>query len=94
MGGDKSEKGKGEKKGKKSATQCAKSSRSLHTILEGAFSKLSSFFFELFDCSLINTTALVDQVSSGGGFSGIDVSDDCDSHISDHITSFSLFSAV
>ena len=46
------------------------------TILEGALAELSGFLLELFDGTLIDTTALVDQVSSGGGLSRIDVSDD------------------
>ena len=47
------------------------------TILEGALAELSCFLLELFDGTLINTTALVDQVSSSGGLSGVDMSDDC-----------------
>ena len=52
----------------------------LLTIFEGSLAKLSSFLLELLDCSLIDTTALVDQVTSGGGLSGIDVSDDYDGY--------------
>jgi hypothetical protein len=48
----------------------------LRTILEGTLSKLSSFFLEFLDCTLVDTTTLVDQVTSGGGFSRIDVTDD------------------
>ena len=51
------------------------------TILKGAFSKLSSFLLKLFNSTLVDTTALVDQVTSGGGFSGINVTDDCDDSI-------------
>ena len=47
------------------------------TIFEGALPELSSFLLELFDGTLVDTTALVDQVSSGCGLSGIDMSDDC-----------------
>jgi hypothetical protein len=50
----------------------------LLTIFEGTLAELSSFLFELFDGSLVDTTALVDQMTSSGGFTGIDVSDDCD----------------
>jgi len=38
-------------------------------VFERTFSHFVSFFLELFNCSLINTTALEDQVTSGGGFS-------------------------
>lgn len=47
------------------------------TILEGTLAKFSSLLLELFDCPLVDTTALVDQVASGGGLAGVDVSDDC-----------------
>ena len=47
------------------------------TILEGALPELSGFLLELFNGTLVDTTAFVDQMSSGGGFSGIDVPDDC-----------------
>lgn len=36
------------------------------TILKRTLSELSSFFFELFNRTLVDTTALVDQVTSGG----------------------------
>jgi hypothetical protein len=48
----------------------------MRTILEGTLSKLSSFLLELLDGTLIDTTALVNQVTSGGGLAGIDVTDD------------------
>ena len=47
-----------------------------HTILEGALSELSSLLLELLDGTLIDTTALVDQVAGSGGLSGVDVTDD------------------
>ena len=47
------------------------------TILERALTELSSLLFELLDGTLVDTTALVDQVSGGGGLAGIDVTDDC-----------------
>ncbi len=47
------------------------------TILEGALPELSSFLFELLDGTLVDTTALVDQVAGSGGLPGIDVTDDC-----------------
>ena len=48
----------------------------MRTILERTLSKLSSFLLELLDGTLIDTTALVNQVTSGGGLAGIDVTDD------------------
>ena len=51
--------------------------RMLRTILERTLSKLSSLLLELLNGTLVDTTALVDQVTSGGGLAGIDVSDDC-----------------
>ena len=50
--------------------------RKMRTILEGTLSKLSSFLLEFLDGTLIDTTALVNQVTSGGGLAGIDVTDD------------------
>ena len=44
-------------------------------VLEGGLTHLLSFLLELVDGSLIDTTALVDQVTGGGGFAGIDVAD-------------------
>ena len=46
------------------------------TILEGTLAELSGFLLELLDGTLVDTTALVDQVTSGGRFTGIDVTDD------------------
>ena len=48
----------------------------MRTILEGTLSKLSSFLLEFLDGTLIDTTALVNQVTSGGRLAGIDVTDD------------------
>ena len=45
------------------------------TVLEGALSEFSGFLLELFDCTLVDTTALVDQVTGSGGLAGIDMSD-------------------
>ena len=47
-----------------------------HTILEGTLAELSGLLLELLDGTLVDTTALVDQVPSGGGLAGIDVTDD------------------
>ena len=45
-------------------------------VLEGTLSELGSFLLELLNSSLVDTTALVDQVSSGSGLTRIDVSND------------------
>ena len=47
------------------------------TILEGTLAELSSLLLELLNGTLVDTTALVDQVTSGGRLAGIDVADDC-----------------
>ena len=46
------------------------------TVLEGALSEFSGFLLELFDGTLVDTTALVDQVASGSRFTRIDMADD------------------
>jgi hypothetical protein len=46
-----------------------KKAKGVHTILERTFTKLSGFLLELFDCSLVNATTLVDEMTSGGRFS-------------------------
>ena len=48
----------------------------MHTIFEGTLAKLGSFFLEFFNCTLVDTTTLVNQVTGGGRFAGIDVTDD------------------
>jgi hypothetical protein len=50
--------------------------RILLTIFEGAFAQFSGFFFELFNGTLVDTATLVDQVTCGGRFTRIDVTDD------------------
>ena len=47
-------------------------------VLEGALTHLLSLLLELLDGPLVDTTALVDQVASGGGLAGVDVTDDDD----------------
>jgi hypothetical protein len=42
-----------------------------------------SYLLELLDGTLINSSALVDQVTSGGGLSGIDVADN--DHVNVHL---------
>jgi len=44
-------------------------------ILERSFTHFGGFCFELFNGTLVNTTALEDQVTGGGGLTGIDVTD-------------------
>jgi len=46
------------------------------TILEGTLSEFSGFLLEFLDGTLVDTTALVDQVTSGGRFSGVDMTND------------------
>jgi len=45
------------------------------SVLERTLTKFVGFLLELFNSSLVNTTTLVDQVTSGGGLTGIDVTD-------------------
>ena len=45
-------------------------------VLEGGLAHIGGFLLELLNSSLVNTTALVDQVTSGGGLAGVDVSND------------------
>merc|ERR1711990_876029 len=45
-------------------------------VLEGGLTHLLGLFLELGDSTSINTTALVDQVTSGGGLAGVDVTND------------------
>jgi hypothetical protein len=42
------------------------------------FTQLGSLLLELLNGSLVDTTTFVDQVTSGGGFTGIDVTDNDD----------------
>ncbi len=48
----------------------------LLTVLEGTLAELSSFLLELLNGTLVDTTALVDEMAGGGRFTGIDVADD------------------
>jgi hypothetical protein len=51
-------------------------------VLEGTLAELSGFLLELLDGTLVDTTALVDQVTSGGRLAGVDVADDDDVDVS------------
>ena len=48
------------------------------SILEGPLARLGRLFLELLDGPLVDTSALVDQVTSGGGLAGVDVANDDD----------------
>jgi len=45
-------------------------------VLEGTLAHLLGFLLELLDGTLVDATALVDQVTGGGGLAGVDVSND------------------
>jgi hypothetical protein len=45
-------------------------------VLERGLAHLGGLLLELLDGTLVDTTALVDEVASGGGLTGIDVADD------------------
>jgi len=48
------------------------------SVFERTFTHFGGFLLEFFDGSLVDTTAFVDQVTGGGGLSGVDVSNDDD----------------
>jgi hypothetical protein len=52
------------------------------SILERTLAKFGGFLLELLNGTLVDTTALVDQVTSGGGLAGIDVADNDDVDVS------------
>jgi hypothetical protein len=53
----------------------------VHTVLERALAELSSLLLELLDGTLVDTAALVDQVTSGGRLAGVDVADNDDVNV-------------
>jgi hypothetical protein len=53
------------------------------SVLEGTLTELGGFLLELLDGTLVNTTALVDQVAGGGGLSGVNVADN--DHVDVHL---------
>ena len=61
------------------------------TVLEGTLSEFSGLLLELLDGTLVNTTALVDQVASGGRLAGIDVTDDWKPKTTTMVSDFELF---
>jgi hypothetical protein len=56
------------------------------SVLEGTLTEFGGFLLELLDGTLVNTTALVDKMSSGGGFTRVDVTDDDDVNVSLFLT--------
>merc|ERR1712088_1028148 len=62
------------------------------SVLEGPFAHLSGFLLELLDGPLVDTTAFVDEVTGGGGFTGVDVADDDDVDMGLSLTHFGLVS--
>jgi len=52
------------------------------SVLEGTFTHLMGFLLELLDGSLVDTSALVDEVTGSSGFTGIDVADNDDVNMS------------
>jgi len=44
-------------------------------VFERTFAHFGGFFLEFLDRSLVDTTAFVDQMTGGGRFTGIDVTD-------------------
>jgi len=52
-------------------------------VFERSLTHLGGFLLELLDGTLVDTTALVDQVTGGGRFTGIDVSDDDEVDVSE-----------
>ena len=62
-------------------TAPSRTDQSLRTVLEGALAQLSGFLLELLDGTLVDTTALVDEMAGGGRLARVDVSDDWDMQV-------------
>jgi len=58
------------------------------SVLEGTLTQLGSLLLELLNGSLVDTTALVNQVTSGGRLTGIDVTDNDEVDVSLFFTHF------
>merc|ERR1719342_503246 len=56
------------------------------SILEGSLSRLGRLLLELLDGSLVDSSALVDQVTGGGGLARVDVTDDDNVNVSLFLT--------
>jgi hypothetical protein len=52
------------------------------SVLEGTLTEFGGFLLELLNGTLVNTTALVDQVTGGGRLTGVDVTDNDDVKVS------------
>ena len=63
-------------------------------VLERSLTHFFGFLLELSNGSLINTTALVDQVTSGGGLSGVDMTNDDQVNVLLFFTHLSVFSLL
>jgi len=61
------------------------------SVLEGTLSEFSSFLFELLNGTLVDTTALVDQVTGGGRLTRVDVSDDDEVNVGLFLSHFYLY---
>jgi hypothetical protein len=48
------------------------------SVLEGTLTEFGGFLLELLDGTLVDTTALVDEVTGGGRLAGVDVADNDD----------------
>ena len=59
-------------------------------VLERALAGLLGLLLELLDGPLVDTSALVDQMASGGGLAGVDVSDDNDVNMSFFLPHFKI----
>jgi len=62
------------------------------SVLERPFAHLGGFLLELLDGPLVDTTTFVDEVTGGGGFTGVDVADDDDVDMGLSFTHFRLVS--
>merc|ERR1719251_338680 len=60
------------------------------SILEGPLAGLLGLLLELLDGPLINASALVDEMSGGGGLAGVDVPDDHNVNVSLFLTHLAL----
>merc|ERR1712226_1105474 len=61
-------------------------------VLGRPFAHLGGFLLELLDGPLVDTTTFVDEVTGGGGFTGVDVADDDDVDMGLSFTHFRLVS--
>ena len=63
-------------------------------VLEGALAELGGLLLVLLDSTLVNSSALVDQVSGGGGLSGIDMANDHQTNVNFFLSHFVFGSGV